>query len=428
MQSNTLAVWLFNNLVGYLSLDAGKLSFCYTSDWLSNAHARPLSYSLPLQEKVFDDNLARPFFSGLLPEGRPRRLIAKEFHISLQNDFSLLDIIGGECAGGVSFIKPQEKLPLPHLKDASKNIKWLSDSELLHTLEELPLRPMLAGDEEGYRLSLAGAQDKLPVVFDGHRIGLPLRGMPSSHILKPAILAVKDSVTNEGFCMALAKMMQLQPANAIIQQVQGVRFLLVERYDRVKNSDGTLQRLHQEDFCQALGYVPEMKYQNEGGPSLGQSFDFLRNTTNPHAPQLLRFFDYVIFNTLIGNHDAHGKNFSLLYNDKGAVLAPLYDALCTAVYPKLTPKMAMKIGSKYKFSEVYVRHWDQLLESAKLSKSQGKNHIISIAKALVIQAKELQSNPDAGFSDNDIVNQIVNLIEQRCSLTIERLSSPAQQD
>jgi len=426
MKSNTLAVWLFNNLVGYLSLDKGKLSFCYTSDWLSNAHARPLSYSLPLQEKVFDDNLARPFFSGLLPEGRPRRLIAKEFHISLQNDFSLLDIIGGECAGAVSFIKPQEKLPLPHLKDASKNIKWLSDSELLHTLEELPLRPMLAGDEEGYRLSLAGAQDKLPVVYDGHRIGLPHSGMPSSHILKPAILGVKDSVTNEGFCMALAKMMQLQPANAIIQQVQGVRFLLVERYDRMKNSDGTLQRLHQEDFCQALGYVPEMKYQNEGGPSLGQSFDFLRNTTNPHAPQLLRFFDYVIFNTLIGNHDAHGKNFSLLYNDKGATLAPLYDALCTAVYPKLTPKMAMKIGSKYKFSEVYVRHWDRLLESARLSKSQGKNQIIRIAKALVIQAKELQSNPDAGFSDNDIVNQIVNLIEQRCSLTIERLSSPAQ--
>jgi serine/threonine-protein kinase HipA len=196
----------------------------------------------------------------------------------------------------------------------------------------------------------------------------------------------------------------------------------------MKNSDGTLQRLHQEDFCQALGYVPEMKYQNEGGPSLGQSFDFLRNTTNPNAPQLLRFFDYVVFNTLIGNHDAHGKNFSLLYNDKGATLAPLYDALCTAVYPKLTPKMAMKIGSKYKFSEVYVRHWDRLLESARLSKSQGKNQIIRIAKALVIQAKELQSNPDAGFSDNDIVNQIVNLIEQRCSLTIERLSSPAQQD
>jgi serine/threonine-protein kinase HipA len=422
MESNTLAVWLFNHLVGYLSLDKGKLSFCYTSDWLSDIHAQPLSHSLPLQEKVFDDNLARPFFSGLLPEGRPRRLIAKEFHISLQNDFSLLDIIGGECAGAVSFIRPQEKLLSPHLHDASKNIKWLSESELLHTLEELPHRPMLAGDGEGYRLSLAGAQDKLPVVYDGHRIGLPLHGMPSSHILKPTILEVNDSVTNEGFCMALAKLMQLQPANAIIEQVQGVRFLLVERYDRVKNSDGILHRLHQEDFCQALGCVPEMKYQNEGGPSLGQCFDFLRNTTNPHAPQLLRFFDYVVFNTLIGNHDAHGKNFSLLYDGKVATLAPLYDALCTAVYPKLTSKMAMKIGSKYKFSEIHMRHWDELLDSAKLNKSQGKKHIISIAKRLVIQAKDLQSNPHAGFSNNDIVNQIVNLIEQRCSLTIMRLS------
>lgn len=428
MKSNTLAVWLFNHLVGYLSLEKGKLSFGYTSDWLKNNHAIPLSYSLPLQEGIFDDSLARPFFSGLLPEGRLRRLIAKQFHVSVQNDFSLLDNIGGECAGAVSFIKPKAELPLPNLKDTSKNIKWLSDSELLHTLEELPLRPMLVGDDEGYRLSLAGAQDKLPVIYDGHRIGLPLNGTPSSHILKPAILSVDDSVTNEGFCMALAKLMQLQPANTVIRQVQQVRFLLVERFDRVRSSDGILQRLHQEDFCQALGCIPEMKYQHEGGPSLSQCFDFLRQSTNPSAPQLLRFFDYVVFNTLIGNHDAHGKNFSLLYDGKAAVLAPLYDALATAIYPKLTPKMAMKIGSKYKFSEIQLRHWDQLLESAKLSKSQGKKRILTLAKSLVTQARHLQDDPHAGFSHHAVVNQIVNLIEQRCSLTIERIINTSKQD
>lgn len=124
-----------------------------------------------------------------------------------------------------------------------------------------------------------------------------------------------------------------------------------------------LLRVHQEDFCQALGIVPELKYQNEGGPNLTQCFELVRRATRPNAPQILRLFDYVIFNALIGNHDAHAKNFSLLYSGKTPVLAPLYDALSTAVYPTLTPKMAMKIGSKYKFSEVQARHWEQLAES-----------------------------------------------------------------
>ena len=157
---------------------------------------------------------------------------------------------------------------------------------------------MLAG-KDGLRLSLAGAQDKLPVIFDGTRIGLPLNGTPSSHILKPAIQAVKASVTNEGFCMALAEAMQLKPAHALIHKVEDREFLLIERYDRILGSDGTRERLHQEDFCQALGVVSEMKYQNEGGPNLAQCFDLVRRVTRPSAPHVLRLLDYVIFNALI---------------------------------------------------------------------------------------------------------------------------------
>ncbi len=137
----------------------------------------------------------------------------------------------------------------------------------------------------------------------------------------------------------------------------GRPFLLVERYDRAVDAQGQRQRLHQEDFCQALGVVPEMKYQNEGGPDLAQRFDLVRRVTRPSAPQVLRLLDFVIFNALIGNHDAHAKNFSPSYAAQSAVLAPLYDALSTAVYPTLTSRMAMKIGSKYKFSEVQAQHW-----------------------------------------------------------------------
>jgi hypothetical protein len=181
---------------------------------------------------------------------------------------------------------------------------------------ELPHRPMLAG-KDGLRLSLAGAQDKLPVVFDGARIGLPLNGAPSSHILKPTIHATRDSVTNAGFCMALAEAMQLKLAKSKVHRVLDRSFLLVERYDRLIDAQGQRQRLHQEDFCQALGVVPEVKYQIEGGPDLAQCFDLLRSATRPNAPEVLRLLDDVILNVLIGNHDAHAKNFALLYSGKG---------------------------------------------------------------------------------------------------------------
>ena len=253
----------------------GRLNFRYTAEWLNQPNAIALSFSLPLQVEPFDDHKARPFFAGLLPEGQMRRLIAQQFQVSRQNDFALLDHIGGECAGAVTFLKPGHQLPHPAM---GGEVEWLNDDELISILDELPRRPMLAG-KDGLRLSLAGAQDKLPVVVNGDRIGLPRNGTPSSHILKPAIRAVEDSVSNEGFCMALADAMQLKPARSRIYSIRDHHFLLVERYDRTHDSSGNLHRLHQEDFCQALSVVPEMKYQNEGGPDLAQCFDLVRCVT-----------------------------------------------------------------------------------------------------------------------------------------------------
>jgi len=186
-----LDVWLFADHVGTLALRDGRLNFWYAPDWLKQANAVALSCSLPLQAEPFDDHKTRPFFAGLLPEGQMRRLIAQQFQVSGQNDFALLDHIGGECAGAVTFLEPGQALLTPTKDD---DVQWLSDEEVIAILDELPRRPMLAG-KEGLRLSLAGAQDKLPVVVDGDRIGLPRNGTPSSHILKPAIHAVEGSVT-----------------------------------------------------------------------------------------------------------------------------------------------------------------------------------------------------------------------------------------
>lgn len=414
-----LQVWLLGEHIGTLSQIDGRLSFAYAP-----SATVPLSQSLPIRADPFDDRATRPFFAGLLPEGGKRKQIAKTLQVSTQNDYALLDSLGGECAGAVTLLDAGQ---LPQPPNAPREVRWLDHAQLLQVLDEMPLRPMRAG-EDGLRLSLAGAQDKLPVVLDadGIRTGLPLNGAPSTHILKPPIAGIDGSVFNEAFCMALAGAMKVDVARTKIQAIadgaQQRNYLLVERYDRQAGTPGT--RLHQEDFCQALGIVSEHKYQNEGGPGLAQAFALLRSATRPSAPHTIKLLDYVVFNALIGNHDAHGKNFSLLYTPAGAVLAPLYDALCTAVYPTLTEKMAMKIGSTYKFSEVMARHWEQFATDAALSSAQVKKRILDIAKRLPDLARATQTRFESQGNHHPIIDQIVALIGQRCALTIRRFTTP----
>ena len=434
-----LTVWLFGQQIGTLARVDGRLGFGYAPEWLSNPNAVALSRSLPLQPEPFDDRASRPFFAGLLPEGDKRKLVAQALHVSRQNDFALLDGIGGECAGAATLLEPGQTPQAGATEDA---VRWLENADLVCVLDDMPRRPMLAGEQD-MRLSLAGAQDKLPVVArmgSGKlQIGLPMFGSPSTHILKPAIPGIEGSVINEGFCMALARALKLAVANAAIYRVedgpQQREFLLVERYDRQRAQGDLLVdsaihsttpsvRLHQEDFCQALGFPPETKYQSEGGPDLAQAFALLRGATRPSAPNTLRLLDFVIFNALVGNHDAHSKNFSLLYTTQGAVLAPLYDVLCTAVYPRLTDKMAMKIGSKYKFSEVQARHWVQFANDAQLSPAQVKKRILDIAKRLPNLARSTQADLEAQGNGHPTLGKIVTLIDQRCTLTIRRLTAP----
>lgn len=418
--AHELNVFLHAKCVGTLSLVSGRLSFQYSPQALAAPAFVPLSQSLPGQPEPFDDHQSRPFFAGLLPEGRMRQLIAKQAQVSSQNEYGLLEFVGGECAGAVSLSIGD----LPQHKADAGSVQWLSDAELAAVIDELPKRPMLAG-KEGLRLSLAGAQDKLPVVYDGSRIGLPMHGSPSTHILKPPIREVEDSVTNEAFCLSLAKGMKLPAAEATIIRADHQSALLVERYDRHTDTDGQVRRIHQEDFCQALGVVSELKYQNEGGPGFAQCFDMLRSSSRPSAPHVLNLLDYAVFNALVGNHDAHGKNFSLLYRGDKPVLAPLYDVVSTAIYPELTNKMAMKLGGKYKFTEVMERHWDRFSDDNDLGKAQVRKRVRELATHLPNVARQLASSAPQ-FAGNPIVDRILNVIEHRAALTLERLPTNAQ--
>ncbi len=406
----TLDVYLADRLVGRLiQEDSGQLQFAYDAGWLEAADARPISQSLPLRAEPFGHRECRPFFSGLLPEAEKRDVIARVLGVSPRNDFILLDRLGGECAGAITFVHAGDPPPRAPIE---ADYRSLSEQELARILYSLPERPLLAG-EEGVRLSLAGAQDKLPVLVVDNEVALPLHGAPSSHILKPRIRRFRDTVHNEAFCLMLAGRLGFHVVPAEVRRAKDEPFLLIERYDRIRTADGALVRLHQEDFCQALGVPPERKYQNEGGPSLADCIGLVRRACSRPAVNLIRLLDYVIFNFLVGNHDAHGKNYSLVYTARGIELAPLYDVVSTVVYPDLSGRLAMKIGDKYQPGEILPRHWDRFARDTGLAAPMVRRRVLDIARRVTEASREVADALDRQGHGSPIIARIIDLVDSR---------------
>ena len=382
----TLSVWWDGKLVGALRLDEhGDMSFAYDAAWLADAGAAPLSASLPKQADSFNRRACRPFFAGLLPEEAQREAAARALGLSKGNDFALLRALGGDVAGALT-LWPEGETPPAYADQASP--EPLGDNALVALLDELPTRPMLAG-KGGLRLSLAGAQSKVPVVLMDGRIALPAPGQPTTHILKPPIERFPGTTENEAFAMALAAEVGLSVAPAQARVVADRRFLLVTRYDRALNADGRAVRLHQEDFCQALGIPPEHKYAAEGGPTFKTSFDLVRRVATRPAVEVLKLFDAAIFNLIIGNADAHGKNYSLLYGPDGATLAPLYDLLSTVAYPELSPKLSMKIAKCATLEEIDESTWPKFAADVGLAAPFVRKRVKELAAAVADSASSV---------------------------------------
>jgi serine/threonine-protein kinase HipA len=181
-------------------------------------------------------------------------------------------------------------------------------------------------------VSLAGVQEKLVLTRmpDGSW-GRPVDGTPSTHILKPEIAAYPQTVENEAFCMRIAKHLGLDVATVETTEIAGRKLIVIERYDRIVSSDGSVERIHQEDFCQATGTPPDTKYEEDGGPSLSRVGDILQAVAAPGS--LEKLLQATTLNVLLGNGDAHAKNLSLLHHGSGALtLTPLYDLMSTLHY------------------------------------------------------------------------------------------------
>ena len=406
-----LDVWFRGNKAGQLVQDnGGRLQFAYNADYLESKQPWPLSVSMPVGAVEFEDRFARPFFAGLLPEDLIRRKVAKLLGVSEKNPFSMLEVIGGECAGAISLYP--EGTP-PH-KENADDIQILDEKHLDQLFEHLKRRPLFAG-EEGVRLSLAGAQDKFAIRLVGDKLALMRGGAPTTHILKTLISDrddVTDSVHNELFCLMLATRCGLSVPQVQMRRTPKQPYLLVERYDR-RWQDNDVVRLHQEDFCQALSIPPENKYEREGGPGISTCLDEIQKHSVEPLPDRIAFLNVVIFNYLIGNADAHGKNFSLLYREGKPRLAPAYDVLSTAVYPELATKMAMKIGGKYDPDEVYLRHWHRLVPDTAVARKSIEKSLADMATTVLDQAIKLHAELNKQNITSPVLDSILALIKKR---------------
>ncbi|MGH2903959.1 MAG: type II toxin-antitoxin system HipA family toxin [Solirubrobacteraceae bacterium] len=399
-----LAVYLAGRHAGTLTLkDNGNLQFRYDPTYAGPV----ISQALPLQAEAHPHRACLAVFGGLLLEGEPREVLARNLGVSAGNDFALLEDLGGDCAGAVTLLRPGVVLP------SEPATKTVDADELDRLLRDLPQRPLAANPEEGIRLSLAGAQPKLPVILDGKRFALPLNAAAAStHIVKPEPARFPGLVDNEAFCMELARAVELPVASVGKHTTSsGIPYLLVERYDRDPTTE-PIRRLHQEDICQALGRPSDVKYQAEGGPTVAETVSLLRSCATVPARDLPTFWRALAFNWLIGNCDAHGKNFSLLYDGSSPTLAPLYDLVSTTSYPELTTRLAMSIDGARDIDEVDARAWESLAEQTGYSTRFVRATTNSMVERTLREAERLSSE---SRHENDSVGQIVAGLRARAT-------------
>jgi serine/threonine-protein kinase HipA len=405
--ADLLDVYLNQDFAGQLEERQGKLLFTYKQTWLESERFIPLSVTMGPQRDPFPDEITRPYFENLLPEGEIRGAIAKLKQVSERNTFGLLGEIGGDCAGAISLSTLGEK-PRP-----DQGYEVLTDERLAEMLAGMAKRPLLVIEEE-LRLSLAGAQNKLPLRYDGKQLSLPRGSAPSSHILKPGARAFEHMPANEHFCMRLADALGLPvPASLILRKPESL--YLIERHDRARAPDGRLTRVHQIDFCQALSLPSQKKYEHEGGPSLALCFEVIKKFSSQPAKDRLNLISWTIFNYLVGNADAHAKNLSLLITREGVALAPFYDLVSTAAYRELTEKLALKIGGENRPDWIKKRHWEGLAEISDTNPRFVWQQIEKLANTIVDKARNTAEALGLEKDESETIEKILAVITDRAT-------------
>ena len=357
MGSSRLRVFVAGEYCGELVEDGhGTLSFTYSKSYMGV----PLSMSMPVGLARYGDRVVRPYLMGLLPDDQATRATLGALHgISGDNPFRLLSVIGLDCPGAVQ-ICPEGVDPSQEC--AGGDLRELSDEEISARLAEIREDAAAAwtgsSRREGH-WSLGGCQAKLALRYWDGRWYECLGTAATTHILKPGVVGYERQALVEYLSMRIARELELPVAEVSYMRFSGEEAVVIGRYDRAVLPDGSVQRIHQEDLCQALGVSPAAKYADQGGPTTPRVIELLRHTGKNAKENIYRFILYLFFNYLIGATDAHAKNHSLLHIDADDVrLAPLYDVASIAPYQSLSPRRrkplraALSIGGENRFGMV----------------------------------------------------------------------------
>lgn len=395
----------------------------YEAAWSESPRAFPISLTMPLGRSQYPAEVVLPWLMNLLPEGEPLRAMTRAMGVSEDDVLGLIDKTGRDLAGALTVGRPRPG-DRPNFKPIA------TEAELERIIDSLPAHPFLVGDE-GVSMSLAGAQDKLPLALVGGGFAIPRGGASSTHILKPDNPKLAGSVQNEALCMVLARRCGL-PAATVTTGVAGARsYLQVARYDRVER-DGRTARLHQEDFCQALGKPPVAKYQHNSsgvqGPSLPHMFALVREHMT--ARDINRLLDAVIFNVAVGNVDSHAKNYSILLTPQRAALAPLYDLMSGLDWPHITQNHAQDIGGQRRGRHIYGRHWRRLAKESGLAGPATVRRVDALTKRLLAELPAAIAEVAAMPAGGGRLDQIGAAIAERATVVRNHaaVDGPAEPD
>ena len=374
-----LSVLLNGRLVGCLNREStGAIDFRYDRSWLDWDATFPVSLSLPLREDRYAGAPVLAVFDNLLPDGEGiRKRIAERTGAEGTDTFSLLTALGHDCAGALQFLAEGTK-PSP---TGGTEAREVNAAEIAHIIRNLGKAPLGVEKDEGFRISIAGAQEKTALMRKESRWYKPTGTTATTHILKPQIgqlpngIDLSHSVENEYLCLKLVSAMGVPAAQAEMADFEDKRALVVTRFDRRWTGDGRLIRLPQEDCCQALSVPSTRKYQPDGGPGMVQILELLRGSDTPDT-DIAAFIRANIIFWLLGATDGHAKNFSVFLTPRGFHMTPLYDVL--SAQPSLDAgqiqrkqfKLAMAVGTSnhYLVHQVLPRHFAQTAQKAGVSR------------------------------------------------------------
>lgn len=423
-----LLVLIEGERVGQISAEkGGRLAFEYDAAWRESAVAHSLSLSLPLSQPGHSQKQVLPYLWNPLPEDSTvLERWGQQYKVSPNNPFKLLAHVGADIPGAALLLPPErleEILSAPALR-----VDWLTEDELASRLRQLRLdAASMRLPRDAGKVSLPGAQAKTALYRDPlrKRWGVPAGRTPTTHIIKPCIPGLEGLVENEHFCQDLAARVELVAARTSVLALDET-YIVVERYDRLRAGSGAeaVRRIHQEDLCQALGLMPQRKYQEDQGPSIADIMLLLRRIQVPEA-DLDRFLQANIFNWLIGGTDAHAKNYSLLITAGDQVrLAPLYDLSSQLRYPdQVSQRVAMKVGEHYEIARIDAADWRRLARGCALEEDRVLAAVEGMARALPdhISAARRQAITD-GLSA-DVIDDLASQLTAHARACLARITS-----